>query len=261
MSYPQNVMFCGFFYIRLFDLNTIKIYNLDMKNFIKNINFVDILLVSITIIGSVVASLILQEFKILPILMNLISVLAVLLAAKGNYLYTIFSIIYNSIYVFISFVSGIFGDAVVTLVYYIPMLIYTAIFWKKNHSQNNKTEVAVKTLTKKHWAIVLLCTIIVFAISCLILYWVGSQYVIVDALTTALFIVSSYIGARAFAEQWIFWMVLNFFETIMWIVVSSSALTYDSILTAIMLFVHLINSIYALINWYKMRKNQDLLEK
>ena len=170
-------------------------------------------------------------------------------AGKGRVLCYFFGLAGSSCYSYLAFKSGLYGNVVLYMFYYIPMQILGIFQWRKNLKKNSR-EIVKKCLSKKEYYITSSLAIITTILTILILYKVGGKAPITDGITTIFSIVGMYLTVRRLFEQWIVWFIVNFLSLIMWInvLITTDAKVYA---TAIMWATYLLLSVYFLFEWKK----------
>lgn len=104
-----------------------------------------------------------------------------------------------------------------TYLYYLVADIYGIIAWKKGHHQSESPYEGVKKLGLKQGVIV---AIVCAALSTLLAIFAkeiipDSSIPIGEAISTVLSIVAMWLLAHKYVEQWILWIIVNLFYTIL----------------------------------------------
>lgn len=118
------------------------------------------------------------------------------------------SIIMPAIGIFLYFSKGIYADSAMNI-YYLLIGIYGYWNWTRKRGSAKKTLPISRTPMRT--AIVLAAaTLALWAlISWLLKNFTDSTIPYVDAFTTAMAIVASWMGAKKYCEQWLLWLVID----------------------------------------------------
>ena len=153
-----------------------------------------------------------------------------------------------SIYVYLSFIYGIYADMGINI-YYILMSIYGWYRWLQPSESG-----AAKEITRnsgKEW----LLSIVLFLLSWVILFvilqrFTDSEIPLWDSLTTSLAIVGMWLMAEKKVEHWLFWIATDLL---------SIPLYYykDLLLTSGQFFVFTILAVIGWLQWNKSLSNRN----
>jgi nicotinamide mononucleotide transporter len=163
------------------------------------------------------------------------------LAARSNVLCWPVGIINAIIYFFVFYISRIYGDMSLQVLYFC-LSVYGWIYWKKN-KQDGKKE--IKQLSTKDFFYCLL--FILFA--SIILYFIFIKYTdnalpFLDSITTALSLLGQILLTRKFLENWLVWLVAN----ILYLLVYFNRELY---LTMGLYSIFILLSVYGYVYWKK----------
>lgn len=186
----------------------------------------------------------------LGILSSMAGVTSVILVAKrmiANYAFGIFQV---TTYSWLAYQASLFGEVQLNLLYFLPMNIIGWYMWKKMDTpMYEEGTVKAKFLSVRGrilWFIVSVVAIIAYA---QFLNTLGGNHVYLDSTSTVLSVLAMVLMVKAFAEQWVLWIVVNIVSIIMWAFTLQDG-TGD-VATLLMWVVFLINSIFGLISWAK----------
>lgn len=132
------------------------------------------------------------------------------------------SIIMPMISMFLYYRKGLYADFGINI-YYVAIAVYGYLHWTLKRNRNNKhTSVDSQTdacskqelpITRIKWRTALGCiaaSLLLWEGIYLILhYFTDSTVPVADAFTTALSIVALWMMARKYAEQWLYWLVVD----------------------------------------------------
>ncbi len=189
----------------------------------------------------------------LGIFCSVCGVFCVVLVGKGKISNYFFGIINVTLYAFIAYEQGYYGDTMLNLGYYLPMNIIGFFLWK-NHTKGDTGEVVKVRLSKEKTRILLPVCVVAVGGYALFLDRLGGNLPILDSISTIFSLVGQYLQAIRCTEQWIFWIIVNVVSVIMW--VTAFLQGGDGIATLLMWCVYLVNAIIMLIAWNKETASQ-----
>lgn len=174
---------------------------------------------------------------------SVIGISYVCLVAYGRTEANLFGAILASLFGYVSYQNGFFGNATVNLLFCVPASLWGWWYWNKNKNSPPR---------KMKWQ-TLWTTIIVTLGGCAIGMAAtlnsGSSQPILDGITAFLPIAGTILLVTRFREQWLVWIPYNLLEVVMWFGAMSIAPEVLSIF--VMRVVFLLNSILGAYLWYK----------
>lgn len=191
--------------------------------------------------------------SVIAVLSSICGILYTILAGKGKIYCYFFGLSGSGCYITISFLNALWGNALLYLLYYIPMQILGIFKWSKNLKENS-AEILKSRLTKKERFKFLFIGIIGSILTAFILYFLKDKSPIIDGITTFLSILGMYFTVQRLIEQWIVWIIVNGLSFIMWLLlIISGAKAYS---TLVMWGAYFVMAIYFYIVWKKELKQQ-----
>lgn len=189
-------------------------------------------------------------FIVLEAVAAFFGILSVWFARKNNILVYPTGIISTALYVYILFISGVYGDGVINI-YYTGMSIYGWYTWA--NTKGGGTELPITRLKKKGTIFTLGFTVLNFILFYAILIHTDSIVPTLDAITTALAFSAMYLMARKKVESWALWIACD--------VISVGLYVYKGLgVTSLQYFVFLILAISAHFEWvrlYRLQKQKE----
>lgn len=186
----------------------------------------------------------------LGILSGMAGVTSVILVAKrmiANYAFGIFQV---TTYAWLAYQAQLFGEVQLNLLYFLPANIIGWIVWSRMDTpMYEEGTVKAKFLSMRGrliWLVVSVASIIAYA---QFLQSLGGNHVYLDSTSTVLSVLAMVLMIKAFAEQWVLWIVVNIVSIVMWAFTLQDG-TGD-VATLLMWVVFLINSIFGLVSWAK----------
>lgn len=172
---------------------------------------------------------------------NIVCVILVMKGRVSNYVWGLVGVLTYGI---TSYNAGLYGNASLNLIYYVPMQFYGFYLWQK--SKGIEEKVAAKFLNNHQRAIVALVLIIATGAYGSYLETTDDPFPYIDAFTAVGSIVAMWLLVKQYSEQWDIWIAINVLTVYMWIETSSQSGQY-AILA--MWLVFLGNSIWGKIEW------------
>jgi len=220
----------------------------------QKLNGFDWFLILGTTAVSVAASLLGEGWDTLGFIVAVTGIINLVLCAKGNIWNYLFGIVYNAIYVYISWKSRLYADSAIYLLYYLPMQFVGWFTWKKNQNADSGA-VNVVHLTRKTALILLAVAAVLVPLFAWLLSqpFIGDSQPWLDAVTTVVSILAMYMMVRAIAEQWYIWIVLDAVQVAKWTVATIRGEEHAALMLVMFAFF-LANAVYGLIQWNRLAK-------
>lgn len=197
------------------------------------------------------------EDTLMATISSVAGIISVVLCAKGKISYLYYGIIQCTLYGYIAYTYGLFGESMLNLLFFLPANIITIFLWKKNLKRKDKVvngeDVVTRKLTKKQWLILIPTIIVSGILYAVLLTEIGAQQVKIDSFAVVLSVVAQFLLTFRYVEQWIFWIIVNVLTVVLWVLVlfESGGNDYGVL---VMWIAFLVNSIYGYINWLKISK-------
>lgn len=198
--------------------------------------------------------------SLIGLISSMTGMICVVLVAKGKISNYYFGIVQASTYAYISYSYGLYGEAMLNGLFYLPIQFIGIYLWRKNLTTKSTVgeDVKVKRLTSKGWITLIAVSVVASVIYAYVLSAIGGQQVRLDSVAVVLSIIAQVLMLKRFAEQWVLWIVVNILSIILWIIVLTQTGGNDWSML-VMWSAFLINSIYGYINWLRMQKKQEVL--
>jgi len=144
---------------------------------------------------------------ILEIVITVFSLLYVFFAARNKAICFLFGGIAAACWAYESFFNLNLKFDALLQIFYVGMSIYGAYHW--SNGDKNETTAIQKLDSKSNILIVILGFIVSFACAKVALYFFDTNYAYLDALTTGFSIIATFLLARRYIENWLYWLVIN----------------------------------------------------
>ena len=150
-----------------------------MKKFFKSWNLFEKLFLIISLIIIIACFFLGTDKNILSLVTSILGVITVIFGAKGLVWAPVVNLLYNIVYIILSYTQGFYGEVLIYIFMMTPINIAMIVSWLKNKSKEDENIVAVNKVSKKEYILLFVFTFVVSVIF----------YFILKALnTTALFI-------------------------------------------------------------------------
>lgn len=138
----------------------------------------------------------------------LLSLIYVLLAAKGNIWCWPAALVSTAIYTWLFFDVNLLMDSGLQ-VYYIAMAIYGWFNWKKSQNQN-QTQIQIKSWSKKqHLIWITTLGLLTLTLGFIMANYTQADFAYLDTLTTVFAVFATYLVAQRVLENWLYWIVID----------------------------------------------------
>ena len=210
------------------------------------------------IASNIIYSVLSGNIDIIGSVAGIAGVLCVVLVAKGSIWNYAFGIVNVSMYAYISFKAGIYGDAALNALYYVPMQFIGYRQWRKRGAAVSESEslgegvqVKARRFNQKQRVMLALGCALAVLICGFILKYFDDPQPFKDSTTTILSIVAQALMALAFMEQWILWIITNVVSVVMWCICVSRGEAHAAVMVIMWTF-YLLNSINGLRVWRRL---------
>jgi len=178
--------------------------------------------------------------------------LSVWFSLKENILVFPTGIINTSIYVYILYFTGLYGDMSINA-YYFAMSIYGWYMWTRRTDGSHDISIRHSTAKEKYYSVGLLIASYI-SLSFVLKNFTSSTVPYIDAFTTALFFVGMWLMAKKIIDNWVYWIIADFITIPLYIY---KGLT----ITAFQYLIFTILAIAGYIEWKKQinKQKEELL--
>ncbi|MBU7594736.1 nicotinamide riboside transporter PnuC [Metabacillus halosaccharovorans] len=197
--------------------------------------------------------------SLIGLISSITGMLCVVLVAKGKISNYYFGIIQTSTYAYISYGYGLYGEAMLNGLFYLPVQFIGIYLWNKHRTNQGVSgeDVKVKRLSKTGWLYTISTAVILIIGYGFFLKYLGGNSIWADSATNVLSVMAQILMLKRFAEQWLLWISVNILSIYLWISVLLSQGGNDFSML-VMWTAFLVNSIYGYINWRKLYSKQTM---
>ncbi len=195
-----------------------------------------------------------QSFDILGFIAGITGVLCVVLCAKRSIYNYFFGVINVSLYAYISYRSGIYGDFALNAFYYFPMQFIGIYLWKKHKAEDAPQTVESRRMKNAHRSLLFAFSFAATIITGYLLSrFTADPMPYKDAATTVLSIIAMFLMVRAYMEQWFLWIITNIISIVIWTLLSFEGENSAGFMVIMWVF-YLLNSINGYAVWRRSSK-------
>lgn len=244
-----------------------------VKKSFANLNWFEMALMAAIIILAIISFIYKGEFGVnnfIAAVSAILGVFCVVLGAKGSMANWIFGIVECFLYTYISISGHIYGDAMQRLLYTLPMQFVGWYVWSKRERHDETTQINTRYMSWLTRSEYLAATVaMVLALGYFLKFagphltdfftfmhfkvqanYASESQLWLDATTTILAIVTTFISVKAYVEQWYLWLFINVLSILIWV----QSDTDFSFMVVAKYSVYLINSFYGIYMWNKLSK-------
>ena len=176
-----------------------------------------------------------------------------LLLAKGKYACYIIGIISTFFYAFVSYNNSYYGEVIIAMCCTLPLMIVGLVNWLKH--QDNTNTVVIKEISKKELIIVLLSQAVMFIGYYYLLKIFNTNNLLVSTFSIVASIIATYLTARRSEYGFVGFIINDIIIITLWSipVIGGNTNLIPVLLCPVLL---LINDIYGVYNWKKIKNKQ-----
>jgi len=188
----------------------------------------------------------------------LLSLIYVILAAKGNIWCWPAAFISTAIYTIIFYDVALLMDSFLS-VYYMCMAIYGWYSWRhankkiqSDFNSHNNDDLEISRWTwQKHSKIILLLALLSVVVGYFMSTYTFASFAYLDSATTVFAIFSTYLVAKKVLENWLYWIVIDFVSIYLYVEKSLQP-------TAWLFAAYVVIALYGYWKWLATYKQQNL---
>ena len=205
---------------------------------------------------SVFYSILQKEFDIPGTVAAITGVICVVLAARGNIMNYLFGAMNVSLFAWISFKAGLYGEAALNGLYFFPMQFVGWYNWVRKRDSEESVTVVGRRLKSSERMILAILSVVATVIVAWLLNIFEDPQPIKDAATTVLSIIAMFLMVRRYMEQWSLWVVVNIISVAIWVVATMEGEAHAAFMIFMWTF-YLINSVNGWMTWMKLSSGRE----
>ena len=244
----------------------------DKKNFsLRGLGAFDYFLIAGVTVCSIVYAVLSAPsqggFDTLGTVAAITGLLCVVLCAHGNILNYFFGVVNVLLYAYISYKASLLGDCLLNACYYFPMQFVGWFTWSRRKNEEDVSRIHARRMSARSRLILAACSIAAvlafgFLLSALkenaaagsfVREWhLYSEFPYKDALTTVFAIIAQLLMAKAFMEQWYFWIAMDVVSVVIWTMFLFKGEAHSGLMVIMYLF-YTANAVNGARLWAKMK--------
>lgn len=211
----------------------------------------NILYTVIIILFSLICGILTKDYFIgtLTLVCGLLNAYYASIGKSYNYIFGALFCLFNA---YVSYINGLYGIALLSVIVFFPSQIYGYINWIKNKNKNN--EVIVRGFTFKNSIIIISSCILGSLLFGFLLTKIPNQQLaFLDSSSNIINLCGIILMNLRFKECWIIYLFNNTIDLSIWIINVIKA-SPNSIMMLLSSIGYLLINIYGIIKWYKLKK-------
>ena len=194
------------------------------------------------------------EKNLLSFSCSFVGCFAIFSLAKGFFFAPILNIVFDVLYIILSYTQSYFGEAIIFLVMTLPIDVYSSISWRKNKAKESEV-IKINKLGKKEWIVFWISTAIVSIVFYFVLKALNTNELIISTIS---FVTSAMAGYFLIRRSNYYSLAYSFNDIILIILWTISLINYGTSYLPIVInwCCCLVIDIYGFINLQKEQKKQ-----
>lgn len=230
-----------------------------MKEFFKSWNLFEKLFLIISLFIVIGCFFLGTDKNILSLVTSVLGVITVIFGAKGLVWAPIINIVYNIVYILLSYSQGFYGEVIIYIFLMTPLNIAMIVSWFKNKSKKDENIVAVNKLSKREYILLFIFTLFISVGFYLLLKALNTNALLISTISLIDSFIASYLLFRRCSNYALSYIVNDIILIVLWsFAIKNNGIAYLPIVLSFIVF--LVNDIYGLISWKKREKEQNKKE-
>ncbi len=193
-----------------------------------------------------------QSTNYLSLVTSVLGVTSLIFAARGDAFALVLMIIFSSVYIFVSYTVGYYGEMLIYLCMQIPTSVFSLVCWLKNPSDKGNAEVKIGTVNKKRILLLIPLTICVVTAFYFILKHFNTANLIPSTISVATSFVALYLMSMRLPAYALAFIANDTVLIVLWSLACSESL--NNIAMVVCFSIFLINDTYTFICWTKRKR-------
>lgn len=185
-------------------------------------------------------------------------------------------VINTCFYIFVSLSRHMYAEVILYTIYMLPMNIYGFFAWRKSTLENKQSDsssqtIEVRTLKKKQWIGIVIFVVVVWFLYSRFVYYLPNiiqntfnniiapdKNYLIDSFTATVTICAVIVSTQRFKETWYFWLLSDSVGIVLYLhsLFGNPVFSLAALSGAMMWIQYTVNSLYGLVVWKKIDKNQ-----
>ncbi len=190
----------------------------------------------------------------LTLIASLVGTTSLIFNAKGNPFGQVLIIIFSTIYGYISFSFGYYGEMTTYVFMTLPMAVISLIAWLRNPFQGRRAEVTVNRVRKREYPIIIALSLIVTVVFYFILKYFGTANLLPSTLSVTTSFAAVYLTFRRSPYFALAYALNDIVLIVLWSLAAFEDISYIGVIVCFAIF--LCNDLYSFINWRRIQRRQ-----
>lgn len=226
-----------------------------MKKFFKSWNLFEKLFLLISLFIIIVCYFVGNDRNILSLITSILGVITVIFGAKGLVWAPIINLLYNIVYIILSYTQGFYGEVIIYIFFMTPINIAMILSWLKNKSKQDENIVEVNKVSKKEYIILFIVTLFVTVGFYYLLKALNTSALLISTISLIDSFIATYLLYRRCSNYALSYIVNDIILIVLWsFSLRNNGIAYLPMILSFVVF--LVNDIYGFISWKKREKEQ-----
>ena len=165
----------------------------------------------------------------------------------------VWNLIMSCFFIAINLIGGVYALTGL-YIYYVMAAIYGIYVWtNKKQEATGKEQPITHIPLKTYFVLIPVIAVLTIGISFILKYLNEAHILWADSLTTSLSIVSMWLLAKKYAEQWIFWIIVDVINCMIYYILGS-----EYYLSSALFGFYAIVAVFGYFYWLKLIKKQEM---
>ncbi len=185
---------------------------------------------------------------------SLIGTTSLIFNAKGNPLGQVLIIIFSTIYGYISFSFGYYGEMLTYMCMSAPMAVISLISWLRNPYKGRIAEVTVNKIRRWEYPFMAALSLTVTVVFYFVLKAFGTANLIPSTVSVATSFAAVYLTFRRSPYFALAYAVNDIVLIVLWSLAAMQDISYVGVIVCFIIFLG--NDIYSFVNWQRIQRRQ-----
>lgn len=231
-----------------------------MKKHFKNWKTWELIFMFVASIIATIPFLIFKEKNILSLICSIVGIVSMILISKGFVYAPILGVIYDALYIAVSWSQNYFGEVIIFAVIMIPMELFSVFTWLKNKNKQDQDLVQTNKLHKKEIFILIALSIAITISFYFVLRALNTNELIINTISLTANFIGVYLMFRRSKFYALSYFIDDLIAITLWIITIVVSGT-QFIPNLICLVCFAVIDIYGFITWSKNEKKEKINEK
>lgn len=227
-----------------------------MKKVLKNWKIWELVFMVVAVLIATIPFLIFKEKNILSLICSIIGIISMIFISKGFVYAPILGVIYDALYIAVSWSQNYYGEVIIFAFIMIPMELFSVFTWLKNKNKQEQELVQTNKLHKKEVGILIILSIVITISFYFILRALNTKELFINTISLTANFIGVYLMFRRSKYYALSYFVDDLIAITLWIItIVVSGIEFIPNLICLICFA--VIDIYGFITWSKNEKNEN----